>query len=366
MGNNEGDKPSKSEKASSPSREKSNAHVYPDWAAVQAYYGPGALPPPYFNPAVTSGHAAHPYMWGPPQMMPPYGSPYAAMYPHGGIYGPSAAVCMQVATPLSLETPTRSPGNDSGSGKKPKESEAAAASGNGNAENAGDAGNHGQSQSSDCGTEGSFDRSDDSTAREDDNTRSNNGVMDSGTCSMQIVAYPGIDASAGNSIVPGIPMASAKPIGSTPMPTGEMNHHSSSAKANANSNSRPCGIGIQDKRELKREKRKQSNRESARRSRLRKQAEMEELGRKVDSLTVENMALRSEINKLVEDSEKLRSENAALMEKMKNMQGQTGKVVSDKIDDQDQEKSHMNTENLLSRVDNSVSNGDDERGCDEN
>jgi len=43
------------------------------------------------------------------------------------------------------------------------------------------------------------------------------------------------------------------------------------------------------------------------------QAEMEELGRKVDSLTAENMALRSEINKLVEDSEKLRSENAALM-----------------------------------------------------
>jgi len=43
------------------------------------------------------------------------------------------------------------------------------------------------------------------------------------------------------------------------------------------------------------------------------QAEMQELGREVDSLTVENMALRSEINKLMEDSEKLRSENAALM-----------------------------------------------------
>ena len=97
----------------------------------------------------------------------------------------------------------------------------------------------------------------------------------------------------------------------------------------------------QDERELKREKRKQSNRESARRSRLRKQvngknkhrsfylvsyfiplvstsmlllqAEMEELSRKVDSLTAENMALRSEINKLVEDSEKIRSENATLM-----------------------------------------------------
>ena len=42
------------------------------------------------------------------------------------------------------------------------------------------------------------------------------------------------------------------------------------------------------------------------------QAEMEELVRKVDSLTAENMALRSEISKLVEDSEKIRAENAAL------------------------------------------------------
>ncbi|KAK8588946.1 hypothetical protein V6N12_023356 [Hibiscus sabdariffa] len=28
-----------------------------------------------------------PYMWGPPQpMMPPYGAPYATIYPHGGVY----------------------------------------------------------------------------------------------------------------------------------------------------------------------------------------------------------------------------------------------------------------------------------------
>ena len=35
----------------------------------QAYYGAGAIPPPYFNPAVASGHAAHPYMWAPPQVV---------------------------------------------------------------------------------------------------------------------------------------------------------------------------------------------------------------------------------------------------------------------------------------------------------
>jgi hypothetical protein len=42
--------------------------------------------------------------------------------------------------------------------------------------------------------------------------------------------------------------------------------------------------GVTDERELKRMRRKQSNRESARRSRLRKQAECEALGRQVKDL----------------------------------------------------------------------------------
>jgi len=71
-----------------------------------------------------------------------------------------------------------------------------------------------------------------------------------------------------------------------------------------------------DDKESKHERRKQSNRESARRSRLRKQAETEELARKVEQLTAENTSLRSEINKLTESSQKLRMENSALMEKL--------------------------------------------------
>lgn len=355
MGNSEGEKPAKSEKAASPPREQSSVHVYPDWAAVQAYYGPGALPPHYYNPAVTSGHAVQPYMWPPPQMMAPYATPYAAMYQHGGMYGPSAApVCMQVPTPLNLETPAKSSGKESGSGKITKESDVHAASGNGNAnaDSAGDGGVRGQSQSTDCGTEGSCDRSYDSSAREDNSNRSCNGVLDTGMCNMQM-----------NGVVPGIPMTSVNPVGSSPLSTPETNH-CPGARANANAVNtaaacapRSSGIGLQDERELKREKRKQSNRESARRSRLRKQAEMEELGKKVDSLNVENMALRSELNKLVEDSEKLRSENAALMDKLKNMQGQ-----GDEMGSEHQETSHINTENLLSKVNNSVSNGVHEQG----
>lgn len=42
------------------------------------------------------------------------------------------------------------------------------------------------------------------------------------------------------------------------------------------------------------------------------QAETEELAKRVESLTAENIALKSEINQLVENSQKLRLENATL------------------------------------------------------
>lgn len=38
---------------------------------LQAYYGQRVNVPPYFNSAVASGHAPHPYMWGPPQVGAP-------------------------------------------------------------------------------------------------------------------------------------------------------------------------------------------------------------------------------------------------------------------------------------------------------
>lgn len=55
-----------------------------------------------------------------------------------------------------------------------------------------------------------------------------------------------------------------------------------------------------DERELKRQRRKQSNRESARRSRLRKQAESEDLGRVKNNLSVENSNLKAEVQRLSE------------------------------------------------------------------
>ena len=54
-----------------------------------------------------------------------------------------------------------------------------------------------------------------------------------------------------------------------------------------------CLHAPQDEREVKRQRRKQSNRESARRSRLRKQAECEALAVRVNELMNENIKLRA-------------------------------------------------------------------------
>ncbi|QCD81733.1 plant G-box-binding factor [Vigna unguiculata] len=78
---------------------------------------------------------------------------------------------------------------------------------------------------------------------------------------------------------------------------------------------------IQDERELKRQKRKQSNRESARRSRLRKQAECEDLQKRVETLGSENRKLREELQRLSEECEKLTSENNSIKEELERMCG---------------------------------------------
>ncbi|XP_020675180.2 common plant regulatory factor 1-like [Dendrobium catenatum] len=108
----------------------------------------------------------------------------------------------------------------------------------------------------------------------------------------------------------------------------------------------------QEERELKQERRKQSNRESARRSRLRKQAETEEIAIKVRTLTAENTTLRSEITLLTETSDKLRLQNSALMEKLRMVQlGHEEDTMADRI--YDNEAPSIVIKNLLSTIDNS-------------
>ncbi|KAF4401747.1 hypothetical protein G4B88_000795 [Cannabis sativa] len=81
-------------------------------------------------------------------------------------------------------------------------------------------------------------------------------------------------------------------------------------------------LWLQDERELKRQKRKQSNRESARRSRLRKQAECDELAQRADALKEENANLRSEVNRIRSEYDQLLSENTSLKEKLGEVPGQ--------------------------------------------
>ncbi|XP_010251548.1 PREDICTED: common plant regulatory factor 1 isoform X1 [Nelumbo nucifera] len=380
MGNNEAATPPKSEKNSSPAQEQTNIHPYPDWAAMQAYYGPGVtLPPPYFNPAVTSGHAPHPYMWGPPQpLMPPYGAPYAAIYPHGGVYAhpsitygshphgpgfpPSPVVSeVMVATPVSVEPPAKSSGSkDRDLMKKLR------GLGNGNAEGAAEGATSGLSPSAECGTDGSSDGSDGNTSGGDktERKRSSDSILSAGSdgkVETPAISMPSAQVNAASS--GGAISVAGKTVGIAPSPgmtpifdfRGLRN-----GKANTNTVIAPPELWVQDERELKRQRRKQSNRESARRSRLRKQAETDELVMKVESLTAENIALKSEISRLTQSSEKMRLENAALMEKLKDAElGQTTEVVAN--DTEAREDPPVSTENFLSRVNNPASVSIDDR-----
>ncbi|KAI3900790.1 hypothetical protein MKW98_012514 [Papaver atlanticum] len=301
MGSDETGTPSKSEKSSSSSaptrQEQNNIPAYPDWPSLQAYYGAGVpLPPPYFNPALTPGHPPHPYIWAPPQhMMPPYGSPYTAIYPCGGMYGhPSVSLGSYghgiplspairetlVATPLSIAIPVKCPSSQD-LGMKKKVSN----------------GTGGGSQSGECGTS--------SSNGSDWSLEGRNQMLGKRRRKDRLSVGTALEV---------VPSHSTHPAHVPAMLTrdGVTSEHP-----------------VQDDHELKKQRRKQSNRESARRSRLRKQAESEELTLKVESLNVENAALKSEMRRLAEDSEKLRLENTSLMEKLKNKQAM--EVVSNEV-----------------------------------
>ncbi|KAF3439911.1 hypothetical protein FNV43_RR18189 [Rhamnella rubrinervis] len=392
MGNDEEVKSSKSEKSSSPVTQdqtnhtnQTNIHVYPDWAAMQAYYGPRVTLPPYYNSAVASGHAAHPYMWGPPQpMMPPYGAPYAAIYSHGGVYAhpgvPLGAHSQGVpsspaaVTPLSMELPTKSSGNtDKGLMKKLKGFDALAMSiGNGNVENA-EGGAEQRLSQSNTETDESSNGSDKNSVGMNQirKKRSREGTpttvgdeksekQASPVSAKEVNAVSDIEMGATRSPA-GVSGKLVAPVVSPGMATAlELRNPSNlNTKISPSTLQQTCAVlpseaWLQSERELKRERRKQSNRESARRSRLRKQAETEELSHKVESLNADNVALKSEIKRLSENSEKLRIENAKLADKLKSAKlGHTEEIVLNNIDDKRVQP--ISTENLLSRVNNSGS-----------
>lgn len=329
MGAAEEQSPSKPSKATSSAQETpTTMPSYPDWSSsMQAYYGSGAAPP-FFASTVAAG--APPYMWGGQHpMMPTYGTPvHYPLYPHGGVYAhPNMAMTPNNAS--AAETEGKNPDvKDQNSAKKSKGNSGV---GNEKAVETGKvtsgSGNEGASQSGESGSEGSSDASDDNNQQELSATKKG---------SFELMLEDGANAqnSTGNASaqgsVPGKPMVA---VPATNLNIGMDLWNSSAGGAGklrpstgVSSAVAPATVGreglmpdqqyIQDERELKRQKRKQSNRESARRSRLRKQAECEELQRRVESLNNENSSLREELKRLSSECEKLTSENNSIKEEL--------------------------------------------------
>ncbi|XP_030501220.2 bZIP transcription factor 16 [Cannabis sativa] len=386
MGSSEMDKPAKDREKDSktpppPSTQEqssttSTGAVNPDWSGFQAY---SPMPPHGF---LASSPQPHPYMWGVQHIMPPYGTsphPYVAMYPHGGLYAhPSMPPGSYPFSPFAIPPPNgiaaeasgNTPGSIEADGRPSevkeklpiKRSKGSLGSLNmitgKNSElgkTSGGSANGGYSKSAESASEGSSEGSD--VNSQDDSQLKSGGRQDSleGDASQngnsmhgpqnggpntphsmvnQTMNIMPITAGGGGApgAVPGpatnlnigmdywgAPAASAIPalrgkVPSTPVAGGIVTAGSRDSVQSQ--------LWLQDERELKRQKRKQSNRESARRSRLRKQAECDELAQRADALKEENANLRSEVNRIRSEYDQLLSENTSLKEKLGEVPGQ--------------------------------------------
>ena len=314
---------------------QTGAPGYNEWlAAFQAYYQAGAQPP--------AGGFAHPYMWGgQPMMPPPYGGPhpsYGAMYPPGGMYGHPMYGQYGAAAPEAMAGGEQADGKTEvkGEGGKPtplKRSKGSKGSlqlmkgsesgGKGNGVSQSSNGDDGENDGENDGETGS-DRSTDGSREENaqnllGNKRSFEQMAMEAVGAAPYMPPPGAVVAApppvgppgsGGSLDMSLDYWSA---GSVPQPKGGKR-----ASGSPSTSAPPAELWLTDEREVKRQRRKQSNRESARRSRLRKQAECEELGTRVDTLTVENMALRTELSRVTEECKRLQAENSNLVQKIRS------------------------------------------------
>ncbi|THU71723.1 hypothetical protein C4D60_Mb04t04490 [Musa balbisiana] len=337
--------------------------VYPDWSSFQAY---SPIPPHgFFHSPVASNPQPHPYMWGPQHLMPPYGTPPPpyVMYPPGGIYShPSIPPGAHPFNPYAMtsansnveasggapgvemdgkssEGKERSPirrskgslgslniitgKNNSGPGKT------SAQPVNGAFSQSGESGSESSSEGSDANsqndshpkTTGGHESFGEATQNGNSASGSQNGVtqMPSQTTLSHPLSMVPMSATVPGAIVGpttnlNIGMDYWGAPGSSPVPVhGKI---PATAVGGAAVPGASSDLWLQDDRELKRQRRKQSNRESARRSRLRKQAEYEELAQRADTLREENASLRAELTRIKEEYEQLLSQNTLLKEKI--------------------------------------------------
>ncbi|XP_074587054.1 bZIP transcription factor 1-D-like isoform X2 [Curcuma longa] len=336
--------------------------VYPDWPSFQAY---SPIPPHgFFHSPVASSPQPHPYMWGPQHLMPPYGAPPTpyVMYPPGGLYPhPSMPPGPHPFSPYAITSPNsnvEASGAIAGVEVDGKSSEGMERSplkrskgslgslnmitGKNNSEpgkTSGQPTNGTFSQSGESGSDSSSEGSD-ANSQNDSHTKTargheSHGVSQSGNIaggSQNGVSQTPSQAMLSHQIAM-VPLP-ATPPGSIAGPTTNLNigidywgtpssspipmHGKIPATAvgGAVVPGAPSDLWLQDERELKRQKRKQSNRESARRSRLRKQAEYEELALRADALREENANLRAELTRIKKEYEQLVSQNTLLKEKL--------------------------------------------------
>ncbi|KAK9276083.1 hypothetical protein L1049_005614 [Liquidambar formosana] len=239
----------------------------------------------------------------------------------------------QVEISSGTERPSKSSNNlDQGLAKKLKKLDGRAVSvGNESAECDAGGSVYEASQSGERGIVGSTEGSDGSNGAYQTQEKSGSEGMLSTDKNMNVhtlaSSIPVEEANATSTRI-STSMAPANVAGKSAGSPNERTDSSAACVASSDGAGLSFEVWVQDERQLKRERRKQANRESARRSRLRKQAENEELMMRYESLNVENMALKSELNQLTEDSKKLKLENAALLEKLNNTQlGQQGEMV---------------------------------------
>ncbi|XP_020081374.1 bZIP transcription factor 16-like isoform X2 [Ananas comosus] len=386
MGGSETDSPAKAPKNSSAQEQQpvttsaSVAPVYPDWSSFQAY---SPIPPGFFHSPVASSPQAHPYMWGAQHMMPPYGTPTPyVMYPPGGLYAhPSMPPGTHPFSPYAMppsngnaDVPGTTPGSSDGKSSEGKEKsplkrskgslgslnmitgknnndpgKTSGVSANGVFSQSGESGSDSSSEGSDAnsqndsqpktgGGEESFDENPQSGNRAHG---SQNGVTRSPSQGMLNQTMPMMPMPVGGPTTNlnigmdywGPPTSAALPLIRGKVPT--------TAVGGAVV---PAEHLIQDERELKRQRRKQSNRESARRSRLRKQAECEELAQRADSLKEENASLRAELSRLRKEYDELLSQNTSLKEKLGEMGGR--KTDDPRVDRNEQNSGYNNHKEL--------------------